>query len=310
MSGWKLKALPFFGEKTKAESATETEQSSTKWRCLRPFGMVTRRTWSKQYNVAEEITTLCVVRTSPRWVFQVITISRNASRRAHAREITAFRNVATATCFVNLKSGEFENAAYDNIAVGVYGGILEKLPPRGVQFCHPAWGNITIAKPPEEYTWEAADNSKRALRFLQKDLRHHIGRRNNAIYLDKRCESPIATIKCDEGGWVSLEWLLAYDLLWCHHHRKVAYALPRDPDARQREMQRRLQLLIDGNYINYRGGDGKLRLQFLGVRLWPPDAVPPRLQCHGACLFANFHSNKSACGFAMSAILGSNELGS
>ena len=74
---------------------------------------------------------------------------------------------------------------------------------------------------------------------------------------------------------MSLEWLLAYDLLWCHHHRKVAYSLPRDPDARQREMQQRLQLLIDGNYINYRGGDGKLRLQFLGVRLRPPEAVPP-----------------------------------
>ena len=149
-----------------------------------------------------------------------------------------------------LESGEYENAAYENIADGVYGGILEKLPPRGAQFCHPAWDNITIAKPPDDYTWEAKDAAKNALRFVQKDLRHHIGRGNNAIYLDKRCESPIATIKCDEGGWVNLERLLAYDLLWCHHHRKVAYSLPRDPDARQREMQRRLQLLIDGNYIN------------------------------------------------------------
>ena len=176
-----------------------------------------------------------------------------------------------------LESGECENAACDNIANGVYGGILEKLPPRGVQFCHPALGNITVAKPPspDEYTWEAKEAAKNALRFIQKDLRHHIGRRNNAIYLDKRCESPIATVKCDEGGWVSLEWLLAYDLLWCHHHRRVAYPLPRDSDARQREMQRRLQLLIDGNYINYRGGDGKFRLQFLGVRLRPPEIMPP-----------------------------------
>ena len=164
-----------------------------------------------------------------------------------------------------------QRGAYENMADGVYGGILEKLPPRGAQFCHPAWDNITIAKPPDDYTWEAKDAAKNALRFIQKDLRHHIGRGHNAIYLDKRGESPIATIKCDEGGWVNLEWLLSYDLLWCHHHRKVAYSLPRDPDARQREMQRRVQLLIDGNY---RGGDGKLRLQFLGVRLRPPEIVP------------------------------------
>ncbi|OLP75894.1 hypothetical protein AK812_SmicGene44242 [Symbiodinium microadriaticum] len=39
--------------------------------------------------------------------------------------------------------------------------------------------------------------------------------------------------------------------------------------------KRRLQLLIDGNYINYRGGDRKLRLQFLGVRLAPS----PNPQC-------------------------------
>ena len=172
-----------------------------------------------------------------------------------------------------LESGAYENAAKENIADGVYGGTLEKLPPRGAQFCHPAWDNITIAKPPDDYMWQAQDAAKTALRFIQKDLRYHIGRGDNAIYIDRRCESPIATIKCDEGGWVNLEWVLSYDLLWCHHYRKIAYSLPRDPDARQREMQRRLQLLIDGNYINYRCGDGKLRLQFLGIRLRPPEIV-------------------------------------
>ena len=172
-------------------------------------------------------------------------------------------------------AGEYENAAYVNIAEGVYGGILEKLPPHGAQFCHPAWDNILTARHPEGYRASAREDASNALRFIQKDLRRHIGRRNNSIYMDKRGESPITTIKCDEGGWVSLEWLLSYDLLWCHYHRKVAFSLPRDHDARQREMQRRLQLLIDGNYINCRGGDGKLRLQFLGVRLRPPEATPP-----------------------------------
>ena len=173
------------------------------------------------------------------------------------------------------ENGDFENPAYVNIAEGVYGGILEKLPPEGAQFCHPAWERILRARHPEEYGSRARDEAKKALRFLQKDLRHHIGRRDNSISLDKWGQDPITTIKCDEGGWVSLEWLLSYDLLWCHYHRHLAYSLPRDPQNRQDEMQRRLQLLIDGNYFNFCGGDGKLRLQFLGVRLHPPEAVPP-----------------------------------
>ena len=37
-------------------------------------------------------------------------------------------------------------------------------------------------------------------------------------------------------------------------------------------MQRRLQLLIDGNYINFRE-DGKIRLQFLGIKI----ATPPNM---------------------------------
>ena len=176
-------------------------------------------------------------------------------------------------------NGEFENSAYVNIAEGVYGGILEKLPPEGAQFCHPAWDKILRARHPEEYGARAQDDAKTAVRFLQKDLRHHIGRRDKSISLDKWGQDPITTIKCDEGGWVSLEWLLSYDLLWCHHHRHVAYSLPRNYQNnyrnREAEMQRRLQLLIDGNYFNLCGGDGKLRLQFLGVRLHPPETVPP-----------------------------------
>ena len=143
------------------------------------------------------------------------------------------------------ESGAFEHPAYDHISDGVYGGILEKLPPRGIQFCHPAWNNIIIAKPPREYTWQAKETAKAALRFLQKDLRHHIGprdRADRAIYLDRAGLSPIVTIKCDEGGWENLEWLLSYDLLWCHHERQIGYPLStRDNTARRRELQNRLR---------------------------------------------------------------------
>ncbi|OLP76572.1 hypothetical protein AK812_SmicGene43476 [Symbiodinium microadriaticum] len=57
--------------------------------------------------------------------------------------------------------------------------------------------------PPNEYTWFAKDAAKTALRFIQKDLRHHIGREDRGIYLRN---SPIPTILCDEGGWVKLDW--------------------------------------------------------------------------------------------------------
>ena len=53
----------------------------------------------------------------------------------------------------------------------------------------------------------------------------------------------------------NLEWLLSYELLLCHHERQIGYSMSRtDSAARRRELQNRLQLLIDGNDINYRGG--------------------------------------------------------
>ena len=153
--------------------------------------------------------------------------------------------------------------------------FLRNCHQEGVQFCHPAWDNIIIAKPLHEYTWEAKETAKAALRFIQKDLRYHIGRGERAIYLDRAGQSPIMTIKCDEGGWVNLEWLLSYDLLWCHRERQIGYPLStRDNTARTRELHARLQPLIDGNYINYRSGDSELRLQFLGVRLRPSPTPP------------------------------------
>ncbi|CAE7243178.1 unnamed protein product [Symbiodinium sp. KB8] len=143
---------------------------------------------------------------------------------------------------------------------------------RGAQFCHPSWDNILRAKPPNEYTWFAKEAAKTALRFIQKDLRHRIGRVDRGIYLRN---APIPTIRCDEGGWVKSDWLLSCELLWTHSEREIGYLLSRTDRAdRIRELQRRLQLLVDGNY--FQGGDGKIRLQFLGVRLAPspnPDSV-------------------------------------
>ena len=76
---------------------------------------------------------------------------------------------------------------------------------------------------------------------------------------------------------MKLDWLLSCERLWTHSEREIGYPLSRKCRThRIRELQRRLQLFIDGNYINYKSGDGKIRLQFLGVRLAPspnPDSV-------------------------------------
>ena len=83
----------------------------------------------------------------------------------------------------------------------------------------------------------------------------------------------LQSIPCDEGGWVRLDKLLSNELLWTHRSRRVGYPLSiRSTTEHNREMQRRLQLLFDGNCINYKG-DGKIRLQFLGIKV----AVPPNL---------------------------------
>ena len=131
----------------------------------------------------------------------------------------------------------------------------------------------------DEYTRFKKEAAKSALRFIQKDLRHHIGRVDRGVWLRN---SPIPTIRCDEGGWVKLDRSLSNELLCTHHEREIGYPLSRTSRTEyNREMQRRLQLLIDGNYINYKS-DGKIRLQFLGIRLAPPpdlddvaEGVPP-----------------------------------
>ena len=161
----------------------------------------------------------------------------------------------------------YENPGYTCIADDVYGGILEMVPTRGAQYAHPSWDSVLRAKPMDEYTRFKKEAAKSALRFIQKDLRHHIGRVDRGVWLRN---SPIPTIRCDEGGWVKLDRSLSNELLWTHHEREIGYPLSRTSRTEyNREMQRRLQLLIDGNYINYKS-DGKIRLQFLGIRLAPP----------------------------------------
>ena len=116
-----------------------------------------------------------------------------------------------------LQSG-YENPGYTCVSDGVYGGILKKLPNRGVQFCHPSWDNVIRAKPPGEYTRFAKEAAKTAVRFIHKGLRHRMGREDRGIYLG---QSPIPAIRCDEGGWVKLGWLLSCELLWTHASREI-----------------------------------------------------------------------------------------
>ena len=59
------------------------------------------------------------------------------------------------------------------------------------------------------------------------------------------------------------------DILWAHAERGLDQHLHvRDTEERKRQLNRRLQMLYDGNRINFESGE--VRLQFLGIRVAEP----------------------------------------
>ena len=113
-------------------------------------------------------------------------------------------------------------------------------------------------------------------------LRHHIGRVAGATCLDGRGSTRFhAVIRCDEGGWVHIDDLVRMEVLWSAQSRGITTtASHTDEEQRRRIYNERIQLLINGNLLGARQRSGKVRLQFLGVRLKDPSAGPyNRLAC-------------------------------
>ena len=163
----------------------------------------------------------------------------------------------------------YTNAGYTCIADGVACGILEKMPGSGAHFCHPKWDIVEEAKPGAFYNPNPKWWAKQSVRLLQTDLRHHIGKTPGSYRVGG---SPVPTITCDEAAWVRLDILLKMDVLWSHAQRNLDPLLhAHDSEERKRRLNRRLQMLFDGNRLNF-DDSGKIRLQFLGIRVSePPD---------------------------------------
>ena len=167
----------------------------------------------------------------------------------------------------NAETGAYDNRGYTCISDGVRGGILDLMPTEGAQFIHYRW-NIVPACVPRDMNYYDKQNASWALRCIQADLRHGIGRKEGTTHLDSRCTAKFEqVIPCDDGGWVKIDDLIKMEVRWTHHSRKISVNGDiRDADQQRRIYNQRLQLLFNGNLLAARQGNGKVRLQFLGVR--------------------------------------------
>ena len=158
----------------------------------------------------------------------------------------------------------------------------------GAQFIHRDW-NIVKSYRPQDVSRQAAKLASWAMSSIQMDLRHHIGRVSGTTTLDGRGSILLhEVIRCDEGGWVSIDDLVRMEVLWTARSRDITEsANVRDRDQRMRVYNERLQLIINGNLLNARKQGGKIRLQFLGVRLKEPPAGPYNLGAAGSNMMAS-----------------------
>ena len=158
------------------------------------------------------------------------------------------------------------------------------MPLEGAQFIHREWQDIKSCRT-GDLTRQVWKNSSWALNCIQMDLRHHIGRLSGTTTLDGRDRIVLHdVIKCDEGVWVLIDDLV----------RKTSCGLlpagaspnlQRISEIATKEMHiynERLQLIINGNVLSSRKPNGKVRLQFLGIRVKEPPAGPYTLGSAGS----------------------------
>ena len=111
----------------------------------------------------------------------------------------------------------YTNKSYVCISDDVYCGILDQIPDRGCHFCHPDWEGVGPCPPVVELNEHRKWYGEKAVKNIQKDLRHYIGR--NASFRLGQYDVPITP--CDDGAWVRLDFILLQDPLWCHPRRQL-----------------------------------------------------------------------------------------
>ena len=164
-----------------------------------------------------------------------------------------------------------ENDAYRCMGQRVRNGLLDLIPYNGARFFHRNWDGTDHAIL-NNMTHQRRQHAKWVSRVIQKDLRHHLARPARTWSVNDRDRDLFdGIIRCDEGGWVHVSDLIWNDTLWCHHSRRLTGpAQVRDHDEQRKIINERMQWLFDANTVNASQRNGKIRFQFLGIRLKDP----------------------------------------
>ena len=107
--------------------------------------------------------------------------------------------------------------------------ILELMPLEGVQFIHRDWNIVKSCRPRDVSRHDKQQKlSSWAMSCIQMDLRHHIGRVSGTTTLDGRGSILLReVIRCDEGGWVSIDDLVRMEVLWTARSRDITESAKR-----------------------------------------------------------------------------------
>ncbi|CAE7949678.1 unnamed protein product [Symbiodinium sp. KB8] len=76
----------------------------------------------------------------------------------------------------------YTNKSYVCISDDVYCGILDQIPDRGCHFCHPDWEGVGPCPPVVELNEHRKWYGEKAVKNIQKDLRHYIGMTEQICY--------------------------------------------------------------------------------------------------------------------------------
>ena len=193
-------------------------------------------------------------------IYEIGLQSQDATRRLIEQEVGG--DVATHPLRSDIDEYPSSNVGYVNIGKLVIGGDLRLLPIKGARFAHRHFSALVPATSSND-NHRNRDYHRRIKSLgydVQRLLRHRLANRETNYM-----HNQLPTIPCDTGGWVMLKDFIHLENFW-QSGRYYARSSARDDNS---EYQRRIQMLIDYAYYEYRT-NGRIRLQFLGIKIVAP----------------------------------------
>ena len=193
-------------------------------------------------------------------IYEIGLQSQDATRRLIEQEVGG--DVATHPLRSDIDEYPSSNVGYVNIGKLVIGGDLRLLPIKGARFAHRHFSALVPATSSND-NHRNRDYHRRIKSLgydVQRLLRHRLANRETNYM-----HNQLPTIPCDTGGWVMLKDFINLENFW-QSGRYYARSSARDDNS---EYQRRIQMLIDYAYYEYRT-NGRIRLQFLGIKIVAP----------------------------------------